>query len=275
MTMKNRCILFPALALLLGWVSAGGTNPDDKFALDDTGFLVRVLENNVFGVGERIVYEVKYGFVVGAEAGFEIMMQPDTVRQAPVYHIHSWAQTTPTFSVFFKVNDNIDSYMDTRGIFTWRFEKRLHEGSYNDTKIVDYDQRVGKAYLEDDGVAGDTSDIMLFVQDAMTALFYFRLQPLEVGKPVFIQVHDIKKSYPLRIDVLKKETVKTPAGKFSCFKVEPVLESAGIFKQKGRIWIWFTDDERRIPVKMNTKILIGSISAEMTEYVQGMPLRSE
>lgn len=243
-----------------------------KFIMDSTGFQIRVLENEIFGKGERFVYDVSYGIIPAGTAGIEIQPQLITHRQAPCYHIYTWARSAKAFDLFFRVDDQVDAYMDARGIFTWYFEKRLNEGSYHDVKQVDYDQREGWAYTVDDGEPTDTSRIPLFVQDAISALYYFRLQPeLEVGKSLFIEVHDIRKTYPLRIDIVKREKIKVPAGMFDCYKVEPVLESAGIFKSTGRIFIWFSTDEKRIPVLMKTKVLIGSITAYLKEYVPGEP----
>ncbi len=261
---------FFAAACLL--IISSYASAEDGFIMDETGFLVRTLENGSFGLGERFVYDVNYGFITAGEAGIEIMPALETFRQSPCYHIHTWAKTSKTFSAIFKVDDQIHSYMDTRGIFTWYFEKRLNEGRYHDVKVVDYDQRQGIAYTYDDGVPSDTSFIPLYVQDAITALYYARLQPLEVGQSLYVQTHDIKKTYPLRVDVLKYETVKVPAGTFKCFKVEPVLESAGIFKQKGRIFIWFSDDEYRLPVRLRSKVLVGSFSADLKQVVKGKPL---
>jgi len=258
---------------LLGVAASALPAADGGFLIDDTGFLVRVLENQAFGLGERFVYNVKYGFITAGESGIEILPELITHRDASCYHIHTWAKSSPTFSAFFKVRDDIHSYMDARGIFTWYFEKRLNEGSYHDLKVVDYDQRGGQAFMYDDGVPKDTSDIPRFVQDAISALYYFRLQPvIEVGQSYFVEIHDIRKTYPMRVDVMARESVKVEAGTFVCFKVEPVLESAGIFKQKGRIFIWFSDDEYRIPVKMDSKVLIGSISAQLKEFKRGTPV---
>ncbi len=272
--MPSRISLASLLLLVLLMVSLP-LSAADNYVIDDTGFLIRVLDNHIFGTGEKIVFDVKYGFITAGEAGLEIL--PDLVewRQAPSYHLRTWAKSSSTFSVFFKVQDETHSYVDTRGIFTWYFEKRLNEGSYHDVKVVDYDQRIGKAFMFDDGIPKDTSAIPLFIQDAISSLYYFRLLPMEVGQSIYVDVHDIRKTYPMRVDVLKKETIHVPAGKFTCFKVEPVLESAGIFKQEGRIFIWFTADERRIPVRMRSKVLIGSISADMREYVPGAPVAGE
>ena len=74
------------------------------------------------------------------------------------------------------------------------------------------------------------------------------------------------KVYPLDVIYKGKETVEVEAGTFDCIMVEPVIVEGGLFKTEGRIIIWLTDDELKIPVKVKTKILIGSIDAELAEY---------
>ena len=61
----------------------------------------------------------------------------------------------------------------------------------------------------------------------------------------------------------KRETIKTDLGTFKTVKVEPVLDGDGIFNSSGRIFIWFTDDEKRLPVLMQCEIKLGSIKAEL------------
>jgi hypothetical protein len=74
------------------------------------------------------------------------------------------------------------------------------------------------------------------------------------------------KTYHLAVRVLERETVKLKSGEFDCFKIQPVLLGEGLFKAKGEVFIWLTADERRIPVRMRSKIFIGSISANMIDY---------
>ena len=67
--------------------------------------------------------------------------------------------------------------------------------------------------------------------------------------------------------MLKKETVKTDAGKFKCIVVEPQFRGAGIFVSKGKdLKVWLTDDEYKMPVKMTVEVFIGSVSAELLDY---------
>ena len=88
--------------------------------------------------------------------------------------------------------------------------------------------------------------------------------PLEVGKSVHVTMFDSKKVWDVEVRVLKKQRIKVPAGTFDTVKIQPMMESEGIFDSKGEIYIWITDDERRIPVKVKSEILIGSITAILT-----------
>jgi len=69
--------------------------------------------------------------------------------------------------------------------------------------------------------------------------------------------------------VLGRERVKVPAGEFDCVAIEPMLNAGGIFKNKGRLVIWITDDARRMPVLMRSKVTIGSVSVLLVEARPG------
>ena len=101
-------------------------------------------------------------------------------------------------------------------------------------------------------------------------MYYIRTQELIPGQDVFIDNHTSKKNFPLKLKVLKKERVKVPAGEFDCVVVEPVMRAEGIFKAKGRIWVWLTDDQYKMPVLMKTEVFfLGSISAQLKEFGRG------
>ncbi len=227
-----------------------------------------------FGVGERLVFEIGYGFV---KAGTAIMGIPDVVRERGhlCYHIVSVAETNSFFSAFFEVRDVVESFLDTRLLVTRRFEKHIREGDYRteDLAIFDHDRHIA-IYPKR---KGELIPLPLAAQDILSSLYYVRMMELEVGKSVFIENHADRKNYPLEIKVLRRETVDVPAGKFDCLVVEPILRAAGLFKGEGRLMIWLTNDEHKIPVLMRSKVIIGSISAELSELeysesaVSGLP----
>jgi hypothetical protein len=89
--------------------------------------------------------------------------------------------------------------------------------------------------------------------------------PLAVGDTSRFSAVSGKKRYELKVVVHGRETLKTDFGKVQTVKVEPMLDGDGIFNSKGKIFIWFTDDDRRIPVLMECEIALGSIKARLIE----------
>jgi hypothetical protein len=221
-----------------------------------------------FGVGERFTFEIKYGFV---SAGTAVMGIPELVQERgyDCYRIVSVAESNSFFSAFFTVRDEAESRLETKRLVPLRFEKRLREGNYraHDLVVFDPDRHVAIYEGKDDRVVPLAAD----AQDILSSLYYVRMMDLSVGKSVFIENHADKKNYPLEIKVLKKERVTVPAGEFSCVVVEPVMRASGLFRHKGTLTVWLTDDERHIPVLMKSKVVIGSVAAVLTELELAEP----
>jgi hypothetical protein len=107
------------------------------------------------------------------------------------------------------------------------------------------------------------------VQDALSSFYMTRFQELPIGGQITFDYHASRKTKPMEVRILGREKVKTPAGKFSCIVIEPMLKAGGIFKNKGRLVIWLTDDDRRMPVLMKSKVMIGSIKVVLQEVKPG------
>ena len=121
-----------------------------------------------------------------------------------------------------------------------------------------------------------TVKIPPYVLDILAAFYYVRTQKLRVGIPIYLTNHDNKKVYDLRVIVQKRETIKVKAGKFKCIMVQPQLRGEAIFKQKGELWVWLSDDQYKIPVQMKSAVFVGSITTELTK-IEGinLPLPSQ
>lgn len=229
-------------------------------------FIERKAENNVWGTGEHIIFSVDYGFYRAGTATMSVVEKKD-VNGGLCYHIKTTARSNEFISKFYEVRDTVNSYIDADGLFSRRFEKRLSEGKYKSDRIVDF--------YHDRLIALNTrkkyalTEIPLHVQDILSSLYYIRTRDLKVGQDEIIDVYADGKVYPLKVIVHKKEKVKVSAGTFDCLKIEPVLQSEGVFKQKGKLTVWLTDDKLKIPVKMKSKILIGSIGTNMESYTFG------
>ncbi len=236
-----------------------------KFRLPEEKQLKRVVTNRAFGPGERLEFSVGYGVI---NAGTAVMEIPDMVKEEgrKCYHIVSTAQSNKFFSVFFKVDDKVESFMESYGLYSLRYDKHLREGKFKSDVSMTFDQENHLALYNG---GKDTFQVPEYVQDVLSAFYFVRTQDLEVGKSILVDNHTDKKTYPLEVKVLRKEKVKVVAGEFNCFVVEPLLKTPGLFEQKGKLTVWLTDDERKMPVLMKSKVIIGSISTELVSYKLG------
>ena len=223
----------------------------------------RYVENIAFGLGEKLHFDIGYGFI---NAGYATLSVDELVEYngRPCYQIISTANSNKFFSSFYRVEDRVESIVDAIGIYSWHFEKHVSEGKYRADRIYSFDQNNNRVFY-----GKDTLDVAPFVQDALSVLFYVRTQELKVGQSIFVDNFTGGKNYPLEVKVHRRETVKVKAGKFDCIVVEPLLLTSGIFQHEGKLTVWLTDDRLKMPVLMKSKVLVGSISAELTDYELG------
>ena len=113
------------------------------------------------------------------------------------------------------------------------------------------------------------SEIPINTQDILSAFYWFRKQDIKIGGDYRINVTTDGRNYPAKVIVHRKEKIKSIFGKVECFVVEPVLEGEALFKQTGKILIWLTTDEKKIPVKMSSKIIFGSFKANLKKIEYG------
>lgn len=224
---------------------------------------LRKLENNAFDVGEKLIFDVKYGFVT---AGIAEMSIPQIKKMSgrDVYHINFTVNSVPTFDPFYKVRDRYVTYMDVEGLFPWRFEQHLREGKYSKDFSAYFDQRRGIAKTSE-----GSYEIPQFVHDIVSAFYFARTYDysnLKPGDLFHLENFYKDKVHPLDVKFHGRETIQVGAGTFDCVIIEPLVKEGGLFKHDGDIIIWLSDDELKVPVKVRTKIIIGSVDAELSSF---------
>lgn len=212
-------------------------------------------------VGEKLVFSVRYGVIRAGEATMEIARIEDAYGY-PSYHTVTTAKSNSFFDTVYKVRDKVESWMDVDHLYSRRFRKQLREGSYRANQDIEMDQRLRMARYQD----GRVFEFMAGAHDILSAFYFVRTLELEPGGEYWLEMHADRKNYPLKVNVHGRERVDTPAGKFDTIVVEPMLRTPGLFKHEGSLTIWLTDDERKMPVLMKSKISVGSISVILTDY---------
>jgi len=224
-----------------------------------------------FREGEDLTFAIRWGVVTG---GYATLSVPsiDLVEGQPAYHILSEARSTGVVETFYRVRDKNEAWLDTTYPRSLRYSKKILEGKYSVDEVVELNQAARTFHTtevrhdKNNATEEKKGEIPPNVLDVLSSLYYIRSMPLEVGKSFTIDVHSGEKTWPLVVHVKKLEKVKVKAGKFLCYRVEPVLRERGIFISKGKkLEVWMTADARHMPVLMRSEIFIGHVSAELVK----------
>ncbi len=178
------------------------------------------------------------------------------------------ADTAGAINMLFRVADRFQSTFDRQRGCSFQFDKQTVEGrrQVNATLHLDYAQ--SKAVLDQKNlISGQAkhveSPIHGCLTDLLSGIFYASSQPMELGHNFVIPVFDAEHTIPVTMKVEAREEVKTPLGTFKTIRVQPTAD-AGVVKNRGDIWIWYTDDDRHIPVQMRARLFWGTITFRLT-----------
>jgi hypothetical protein len=209
---------------------------------------------------EKLSYDIYWLGIYVGNAVLEAMNDKGIVR------ITSQAHSAPFISTFYTVEDYSESLIRDGRAINFRIKQR--EGRYRSDKETIFDIGNRKViYFDYLKSRKKEHSIDGTIWDVISGFYYLRTQPFVIGKIIYIDVFDSDKFLKTEVAVLRKEKIKiSVCGEVSTVVVKPDLKSEGLFHRKGDIFIWLTDDERRIPVRIETKVPIGKVVAELKNY---------
>jgi len=226
--------------------------------------LSTALLNGVVTEGEKLTFSINYGIIKAAEATLET--QSDILFDRPVWVITSRAKTYPFFDSVFKVRDIVQSWWDKENLHALRFSKRLSEGKYKQYRVHTYDHENQSSIYQSWNFKKQefkTKQIKIpsGTQDILSAFYSVRQLNLIPGSKTMVDITVDGNTYRTEVVVHRRETINSIFGKMECLVIEPKLKSEGVFKQSGRILIWVTDDQYKVPLKMTSQITFGAFTA--------------
>jgi len=221
-----------------------------------------VISAGAFSIPERLEFEISY---LGIPAGHAVQQ---VTRESGEIRIVSTARSADWLKLFFPVDDRIESVLvqaPSLKIGVPRlYRERIREGWTRFHKDAVFNRQTMEVTTSDHLKKNVTvQKFSPLTYDTLSSFFYFRSVELKVGTSSFIDIFDCKRIWNTEVQILRREELKTSLGSFKTVVVKPILKSAGIFARTGEMHIWLTDDERRIPLMMKSKVKIGSIKATL------------
>jgi hypothetical protein len=218
----------------------------------------------VFPEKQTLTFTVDWRVFTAGTAVFQLE------QQGTVQKITATADTVGAVTMLFPVVDRFQAGFDTKTGCSTGFSKQLQEGRRRISSDLTFDYKTGKqAQVEKNLVKGTqkelTASIPACVTDSLSAIFYAASQPMVVGQSIRFPLADSMRTVTVAMKVEGKEEIKTPAGTFQTIKVEPTADE-GIVKNRGNIWVWYTDDARHMPVQIQARLLWGTITFRLMSY---------
>ncbi len=238
--------------------------------LADEAIKFSPVANTAFRPGEKLTFVIKYEFIGAGTATLEVQEGP-AVAGRPTHYLISHAKSSDFIDVFFKVRDFNASVIDKESLVSFSFHQNLREGHYRVVRNTSFDY-AGRIYTFEKEYKGktrhETGPLPELVSDMLSSFFTTRALALERGKDYEIRVFSDGKIIPLLVKVHPDlHQVRVPAGKFTCLRVQPFITGDAIFQVKeGKMLIWLTDDDRRVPVLIRSKVAVGAFDAELTKH---------
>ena len=226
---------------------------------------LEVIEHSNFQKGERLEYEVSYGWITAGEAIISIEEKQHEIGGRNVLHVVGEGNSLGAFNWFFKVQDRYETYLDEEGVFPWVFVRDIHEGGFELEQYYTFNQYEQSVSTD----KGEDYEVPVGIQDMISAFYRARTLDLEGMKPgdtFELNAFVDEEVWPLQIRYDRREVKKVGLGKFDCLVFTPVVQEGRIFEEEEDLQVWITADQNRIPILAEAKVLVGSISMEIRSY---------
>ncbi|MGE3153721.1 MAG: DUF3108 domain-containing protein [Nitrospiraceae bacterium] len=217
-----------------------------------------------FTVGERLTYRLSWLGVTAGTAALGVE-GAESIQERPIIKLVTTARSSPWITRFYPVDNRVESWVDAESLVPQRMTFHRREGKRKNDFEYRFHHEQGKVSVVKDGQPAEL-EIPAGTQDALSCLYFARaFVPLIPGQAVVLNVHHDKKTYKLELLVEGIDHLEGPWGKQEAVRVLAVMPFQGIFLNEGNVRVWFSNDDRRIPLMMKAKVIIGSVVADLVE----------
>ncbi len=223
-----------------------------------------------FGPGEKLRFVLMWAVIPAGEATLEVMPMK-TIDGQKAYHFRLTAQSNAFVDLFYKVRDRIDAFASADMSHAIQFFQKQREGDHRKDVEIRFDAKTFTAEYND-GKKYKKTVIPEGTFDPLGVFYYSRMADFKTDGLIVCPVSDGKKCVQGRARIIREETIEIVSGTYKTYLIEPDLKHVGgVFEKdkKAKIQLWVTADEHRIPVKIASKVAIGSFVGELMTMEKG------
>ncbi|HMK29780.1 MAG TPA: DUF3108 domain-containing protein [Terriglobales bacterium] len=181
--------------------------------------------------------------------------------------VNGSADSAGVVSALYPVRDRFEAVFSPGTFCSQSLKKHIEEGFHSHDTLITYDYQRRKSVLDETNLKTKErkraeNEIPACVTDVLSGLYYLAAQPLLPGASYHFPINDGGQTVEVEAKVEAKETVKVPAGTYNTIRVSPEVVS-GPLSKRGKIWIWYSDDSRRIPVQMRGRMFWGTLTFQL------------
>lgn len=226
-------------------------------------------KERAFDTGEWFKFRIHYGLI---NAGYATLEVQEAVRNnKKVYHAIGKGYTTGMSRFFFKVEDNYESYFDKETGNPYQFVRKINEGGYTKNQEGFFNQSTNKISVKDyKNKSENTYLIPENTQDIMSTFYYLRNYPtidkLKVGESVAVDMFFDNETTKFKLKFIGTEDLETKFGVVPTMIFRPLVQSGRVFKEQESLTVWISDDDNKIPLRIQASLAVGSIKADLDAF---------
>lgn len=240
------------------------------FSIAWVGADFRKVDNRTFKKGEFLRYRIHYGMVTAGFASLEVSPERHVINGRKCHHIVGKGYTNSFFDTFYKVRDKYESFMDEEALISWKFKRHIVEGKFDNYTETHFDHPNGKANYINPEKQVIPYDVPKDIQDVLSAFFYARAtnshEKMKSGDRISLRNFIDRKTFGLQAEMLERENIKVAGTIYKALKMKLMVEESGLVTDGSKIVFWISDDENKVPLRIQSDLMIGSLRADLVEY---------
>lgn len=232
------------------------------FSFDNT-------KDPAFDNGEWFKFRIHYGLITAGYATLEV--QEALIGNKKVFHAVGKGYTTGISKMFFKVDDNYESYFDKVTNKPYQYVRQINEGGYIKNQVGYFNQDKNTILVKDfKNNTEKTFTTPEKVQDIISTFYYLRNHPnvnkLKVGEAIAIDMFFDDETIKFKLKFLGREDLDTKFGIIPTLIYRPIVQSGRIFKEEESVTVWISDDDNKLPIRVKANLVIGSLKADLEGF---------